>query len=73
MKPSVRYQWWHFLNTEEGRDQTLAHAMAKGALSSICGVTLEHIGADLADEEYMEPEEYCAECSATVNSAMVKR
>lgn len=59
--------WWHFLNTEEGRDQTMAHAMRTQSRTSLCGIPLEHIGAEEiadADTAYMEDEEFCPQCLA---------
>lgn len=61
VEPEV--SWWFLLDTEEGRDQTLAHAMRDGSTTTFCNLALDdRLGAEGADEEVMEDEEYCREC-----------
>ncbi len=61
--------WWFFLNTEEGRDQTLAHAMYPHMVESLCGISLDRLGAEYAEPEFLEDEEKCSICAPKEKAA----
>jgi hypothetical protein len=62
-EPAV--SWWYLLDTEAGRDQTMAHAVPRNTRTTYCRLPLdERLSEQAYDEAEMEDEEFCPECVA---------
>lgn len=65
-RATAKPEWFYLMHTDEGRDQTLAHAMYPGMCETLCGEGLMQEGAEDADDDLLEDEERCATCATKV-------